>query len=105
MRHIFIIILDQQCYGREKLEHKHALILEILFFIYMINDAEVNEIKSYIKNTLPVVNAGVHSCSPVAPHRRVKLLDGSTVTSGPAAECNVEILRFPIKYEYYTIAK
>lgn len=42
---------------------------------------------------LPVVRAGVHSCSPVAPHSRVRLFDGVTVTSGPAAECSVCPLR------------
>lgn len=44
---------------------------------------------------LPVVKAGVHSCSPVAPHKSVSVLEGSTVTIGPAGECNVDILRLP----------
>lgn len=42
-----------------------------------------------------MVNIGVHSCSPVAPHRSVCILDGSVVTSGPAAECKDEIRRLP----------
>lgn len=50
-----------------------------LFFYYFIQN----------KNNKPVVSAGVHSCSPVAPHNKVNVLDGSTVTVGPAGECNV----------------
>lgn len=42
---------------------------------------------------LPVVRAGVHSCSPVAPHNKVNVFDGSTVTVGPAGECNAEDFR------------
>lgn len=32
----------------------------------------------YLKENenLPVVRAGVHSCSPVAPHSKVRLFDG-----------------------------
>lgn len=45
---------------------------------------------------LPVVNAGVHSCSPVAPQSNVNVLDGSTVTIGPAGECNIPDFRLSI---------
>lgn len=41
-----------------------------------------------IASNLPVVKAGVHSCSPVAPHSKVKLFDCATVDKGPTAECN-----------------
>lgn len=56
----------------------------------------------YRIKTLPVVRAGVHSCSPVAPQSNVKLFDGSTVTNGPAAECNVDeaFVRFPTKDDF-----
>lgn len=48
------------------------------------------------KTDIPVVSDGVHSCSPVTPHSRVRLLDGVTVTNGPAAECNtLDFLRIP----------
>lgn len=47
------------------------------------------------KYDLPVVKAGVHSCSPVAPHNRVKLFEGSTVTKGPAAVCKEDPFRLP----------
>lgn len=45
---------------------------------------------------LPVVNAGVHSCSPVAPQSKVKVFDGSTVTIGPAGECRTVDFRLSI---------
>lgn len=45
--------------------------------------------KTNQSKTLPVVKAGVHSCSPVAPQRSVKLLDGATVTK--AAECSIVV--------------
>lgn len=48
-----------------------------------INFIETNDI-------LPVVNAGVHSCSPVAPHNNVNVFDGSTVTIGPAGEISAD---------------
>lgn len=47
-------------------------------------------------NFLPVVSAGVHSCSPVAPHNKVSVFDGSTVTIGPAGECKVVDFRLSI---------
>lgn len=86
---------------------------KILKFWFVSNYAHVNDIRiqsGYINhitqndrsntnftwtNNLPVVKAGVHSCSPVAPHNSVKLFDGSTVTSGPAAECKDEPFRRP----------
>lgn len=46
---------------------------------------------------IPVVKAGVHSCSPVAPQSSVNAFDGSTVTIGPAGECNADDLRLSRK--------
>lgn len=45
---------------------------------------------------LPVVNAGVHSCSPVAPQSNVNVFDGSTVTIGPAGECKTVDFRLSV---------
>lgn len=43
--------------------HKHTMLVLILIYLTIFN-----------KNcNLPVVKAGVHSCSPVAPHNRVRL--------------------------------
>lgn len=50
---------------------------------------------------LPVVSAGVHSCSPVAPHNNVNSFDGSTVTMGPAGECNADTFRLPTEREMF----
>ena len=58
------------------------------------------------QNKIPVVKAGVHSCSPVAPHRYVKLLAG--VPDGPATAVwkigvrllGPENLRYKIRFNY-----
>lgn len=60
------------------------------YYLQYINDLAAARIFNKILNkqisiNLPVVNAGVQSCSPVAPQINAKLFDGST--AGPAAEC------------------
>lgn len=49
---------------------------------------------------LPVVSAGVHSCSPVAPHSSVNSFDGSTVTIGPAGEWSADVRRLRSEREF-----
>lgn len=54
----------------------------------------MKECQLYRKVSLssPVVSAGVHSCSPVAPQRSV--FDGVTVDEVPKVEFITEVFRF-----------
>lgn len=42
------------------------------------------------------------TCSPVAPHNKVNAFDGSTVTIGPAGECNSDDFRLSEKRKMLT---
>lgn len=88
----FYILLTNKHWNLEKL--KNCVVQKRVFFWYEKQHSNFfyKIIKISLKTkskTLPVVKAGVHSCSPVAPQRSVKLFDGATVTK--AAECKVVV--------------
>lgn len=83
-----------------KLRKKIAYSVNSIIFLFRVLKFFVLK---YSTKFLPVVSAGVHSCSPVAPHNSVNVFDGSTVTIGPAGECNVVDFRLSVYeiFEYF----